>query len=105
MAILVFIAFLICSCLISFISYCVGYKSGVKGMKELFIINQKYEEEEREWWEANLQMLRSGALGDDTLPKTLLKYWQMQESAGYPNECENVKYFEDMLRRGSEDTE
>lgn len=50
-------------------------------------------------------MLKSGALGDITSPKTLLKYWQMQESAGYPYASENVKYFEDMARKESEDTE
>lgn len=49
MATLVFIAFLIYSCLIVFCkSYCVGYKSGVKGITELFITKQKYVEKESE---------------------------------------------------------
>ena len=56
-------------------------------------------------WEKNLEMLQSGALGDNTSPKTLLWYWQMQESAGYPNASENVKYFAEMVRKESEDTE
>lgn len=58
-----------------------------------------------ERWEKNLEMLKSGALGDKTSPKTLLKYWQMQERAGYPNASENVKYFENMVGNESEDTE
>lgn len=56
-----------------------------------------------ERWEKNLQMLKSGALGDATLPETLLRYWKMQERAGYPCAEENVKYFEDMIRKESED--
>ena len=54
-------------------------------------------------WEKNLEALNSGALGDVNSPKTLVKYWKMQERAGYPQASENVKYFEDMVR--SEDTE
>ena len=50
-------------------------------------------------WEKNLEMLKSGALGDDTSPETLLRYWQMQASAGYPQTNENVKYFEDVINR------
>ena len=50
-------------------------------------------------WEKNLEMLKSGALGDDTSPETLLRYWQMQASAGYPQANENVKYFEDVINR------
>ena len=57
-----------------------------------------------ERWEKNLEMLKSGALGDVNSPKTLLKYWQMQEYAGYPNASENVKYFVDMVEKESEDT-
>ena len=58
-----------------------------------------------ELWDKNLEMLQSGALGDDTSPKTLLRYWQMQERAGYPNASENVKYFEYMVRKESEGSE
>ena len=50
-------------------------------------------------WEKNLEMLKSGALGDNTSPETLLRYWQMQASAGYPQANENVKYFEDVINR------
>lgn len=53
-------------------------------------------------WEKNLEALKSGALGDANSSKTLLRYWQMQESAGYPNASENVKYFEEMVRKESE---
>jgi hypothetical protein len=42
-----FIALFILASLINFIvSYCVGYKHGVRGMTELFIEKQKYEESE-----------------------------------------------------------
>lgn len=54
---------------------------------------------ESEPWEKNLEMLKSGALGDSASPKTLLRYWQMQENAGYPNAMENVKYFKDMVNK------
>jgi hypothetical protein len=56
----------------------------------------------QERWEKNLEMLKSGALGDDASPKTLLRYWKMQERAGYPNASENVKYFEEIARKESE---
>ena len=59
----------------------------------------------QERWKKNLEMLKSGAFGDDTSPKTLLRYWKMQERAGYPNASENVKYFEEIARKESEDTE
>lgn len=52
-----------------------------------------------ELWEKNLKMLRSGELGDITSPKALLRYWQLQEQADYPNASENVKYFEDMVNK------
>ena len=53
-------------------------------------------------WEKNLEMLKSGALGDTDSPETLLRYWQMQAEAGYPQASENVKYYEDMVRRETE---
>lgn len=52
----------------------------------------------QERWEKNLEMLKSGALGDDTSPETLLRYWKMQERAGYPYASENVKYYEQLLK-------
>lgn len=44
-------------------------------------------------WERNLENLRSGTLGDPTSPTTLLRYWQCQERAHYPNARDNVEYF------------
>ena len=52
-----------------------------------------------ERWAKNLEMLKSGALGDDTLHETLLRYWKTQEEADYPYASENVKYFEDIVRK------
>ena len=49
MKILGFIALFILSSLGGFIvSYCVGYKHGVKGMTDLFIEKQKYEESDED---------------------------------------------------------
>lgn len=53
--------------------------------------------EQFERWSKNMEALKSGALGDDNSPETLLMYWQMQEQAGFPYASENVKYFEDMV--------
>ena len=55
--------------------------------------------------EDNLKLLQSGALGDITSSKTLLKYWRMQESAGYPMASENIKYFEEMVRKEKRENE
>ena len=51
-------------------------------------------------WTRNLEMLVLGAFGIDTKsPKTLLRYWKAQAEAGYPLAEENVRYFEDMVRK------
>jgi hypothetical protein len=52
-----------------------------------------------ERWDDILAMLKSGALGDETSPTTLLKYWQMLEAAGYPSASENVKYFKELVEK------
>lgn len=53
-----------------------------------------FEEYQREAiWEKNLENLKSGTLGDTSLPETLLRYWQFQQRAHYPNAKENVEYF------------
>ena len=60
-------------------------------------------------WEKNLETLRNGGFGDFTYaeenPKALLRYWKAQSEAGYPNATENVRYFEEIIRKKSEDTE
>ena len=48
-------------------------------------------------WEKNLMNLKAGTLGDPADTKTLLRYWQFQESASYPYARENVKYFKNLL--------
>jgi hypothetical protein len=52
-------------------------------------------------WQENLKMLQDGVLGDVNSPKTLLRYWKLQAEAGYPLAKENVRYFEDMVRKES----
>ena len=60
----------------------------------LFSSDSSGEEYQRDaLWERNLENLRSGSLGDPTLPRTLLRYWQSQERAHYPYARENVEYF------------
>jgi hypothetical protein len=48
-------------------------------------------------WERNLQNLKAGTLGDPCDARTLLRYWQFQESASYPYARENVKYFKSII--------
>lgn len=51
-------------------------------------------------WLRNLQSLKMGEFGVDTKsPKTLLAYWKAQAEAGYPCAEENVRYFEEMVRK------
>lgn len=51
----------------------------------------------------NLTRLVSGDFGvDRNLPETLLAYWEAQAEAGYPYAEENVRYFEDMVRKENE---
>ena len=53
-------------------------------------------------WLRNLTSLIMGEFGIDTsLPKTLLSYWKAQAEADYPCAEENVRYFEDMVRKES----
>ena len=48
-------------------------------------------------WERNLENLKAGTLGDPNEPSTLLRYWQFQERAHYPNARENVEYFTELI--------
>lgn len=50
-------------------------------------------------WEKNLQNLKAGTLGNPEETRTLLRYWQFQESASYPYARENVKYFKNLLEK------
>lgn len=51
-------------------------------------------------WLRNLTSLKMGEFGIDTKsPETLLAYWKAQALAGYPLAEENVRYFEDMVRK------
>ena len=50
-------------------------------------------------WEKNLQNLKAGTLGNPSDARTLLRYWQFQESASYPYARENVKYFKELIEK------
>ena len=53
-------------------------------------------------WIRNLTSLKMGEFGIDTKsPETLLRYWKAQAEAGYPCAEENVRYFEEMVRKES----
>ncbi len=52
-------------------------------------------------WQRNLENLRAGTLGEPTAPETLLRYWQCQERAHYPNARDNVEYFRDIVSQGT----
>jgi hypothetical protein len=56
-------------------------------------------------WQENLEMLQDGFLGDVNSPKTLLRYWKLQADAHYPCAEENVRYFEEMVRKENENAE
>lgn len=65
--------------------------------------NDLFAEYQREaLWERNLDNLNSGTLGDKSDPATLLRYWQFQERAHYPNARENVEYFKKAIEKGDE---
>ena len=56
-------------------------------------------EQQREaLWQTNLTNLQSGSLGDPADPRTLLRYWKMQDRAHYPYASDNVAYFQQLLR-------
>lgn len=50
-------------------------------------------------WDANMKRLKAGVLGNVADPKTLLRYWEAQEAAGYPGANENVRYFKELIKR------
>ena len=57
-----------------------------------------FEEYQREAiWERNLENLKSGTLGEVGSAATLLRYWQFQQKAHYPNAKENVEYFKKIV--------
>ncbi|MBQ9084566.1 MAG: hypothetical protein IJY24_02815 [Clostridia bacterium] len=50
-------------------------------------------------WQRNLENLKAGTLGDPQSPSTLLRYWQCQERAHYPQARENVEYFTEAVNK------
>ncbi len=54
-------------------------------------------------WDKNLLRLKTGEFGEPSSPQALLKYWQAQLDAGYPNSIDNVRYFEEIVRKESND--
>ncbi len=50
-------------------------------------------------WQINLQNLQAGVYGNPQDPATLLRYWQHQEKAHFPNAVENVEYFAMLVGR------
>lgn len=50
-------------------------------------------------WDINLTNLQRGTLGNPEMPATLLRYWQLQDKAGFPYARENVEYFQNILSK------
>ena len=53
-------------------------------------------------WEKNLERLKNGEFGawknEGESEKALLRYWQAQAEADYPQASENVRYYEQLLK-------
>lgn len=54
-------------------------------------------------WDNNLARLKTGEFGEPSSAEAILKYWQAQLDAGYPNAIDNVRYFEEIVRKESRD--
>lgn len=69
---------------------------------EIDKLRKTSEQGKQDVWLRNLTSLKMGEFGIDTnSPETLLSYWKAQAEAGYPIAEENVRYFEDMVRKES----
>ena len=56
-------------------------------------------------FDRNFKRLTSGEFGNPQKFETMVAYWKAQAEAGYPCADENVRYFEDMVRKESENAE
>ena len=54
-----------------------------------------------EIFDRNFMKLTSGEFGNPEKFETMVAYWKAQSEAGYPCAEENVRYFEDMVRKES----
>lgn len=54
-----------------------------------------------EIFDRNFKKLTSGEFGNPQKFETMVAYWKAQAEAGYPYALENVKYFEEMVRKES----
>ena len=52
-----------------------------------------------EIFDRNFKKLTSGEFGNPEKYETMVAYWKAQSEAGYPLAEENVRYFEDMVRK------
>ena len=53
-------------------------------------------------FDRNFKRLTSGEFGNPEKLETMVAYWKEQAEAGYPLAEENVRYFEDMVRKDRE---
>jgi hypothetical protein len=58
-------------------------------------------ESKGEVFDRNFEKLTSGEFGNPKKFETMVAYWKAQDEAGYPLADENVRYFEDMVRKES----
>ena len=57
-----------------------------------------------EIFDRNFKKLTSGEFGNPEKFETMVAYWKAQAEAGYPLAEENVRYFEDMVRKNEQNS-
>ena len=70
-------------------------------LTDLYGIRQEIIEADKKerLWSNNIANLHNGNFGSLDKSETYLNYWKAQAEAGYPYAEENVRYFEDMVRK------
>lgn len=73
-------------------------------LTDLYGIRQKTIEADKKerLWSDNIANLHNGNFGSFDKAETYLNYWKAQAEAGYPLAEENVRYFEEMVRKNEQ---
>ena len=69
-----------------------AYRNGFEAGKQA-------RDEEHKMWEKNAEKLWDGEFGELSDLSTLLRYWEAQESANFPEANFNVKVFQNMVEK------
>lgn len=73
------------------------------GVQDGLEAGKKARDEEHKMWEKNAEKLRDGEFGELSDLSTLVRYWEAQESANYPEANYNVKEFQNMVDKMKEE--